>query len=174
MNGGAAERRFSCGPSFPHNSYTQKGENPVSVFDGTEDEPTFGEVLVYMAERISWATEHQKNAAVRAIQKEFDMVPPEPDSVTNPHDARDITIRNQDNELAELNKRLELAERRRQVAEAEKAAAESELSNQRSAQTDTAFGRPAAWDNPDAPTGITGDSDQGDAPKQPNAGKKHK
>lgn len=112
----------------------------MSVFDGSDDELTYAEALLAIAERVSWGTEHQKIAAMRAIQREFDMVPPEPAVPTHLQDSRDITLRNQDTELAELRKRLDAAELRKQVAEAERDAVQAEADSARTAQV-----TPAAW-----------------------------
>ena len=121
----------------------------MSVFDGSDDPATFGEVLVYMAERIPWGTEHQKTAAMRVIRAEFDMTLPEPEVPRDLQDSRDNTIRSQEAELAELRKRVELAELRKQAVEAERDAERAEEGQ--AAQKDPAevprdtSATPAAW-----------------------------
>lgn len=117
----------------------------MSVFDGSDDDLTFAEALLAIAERTPWATEHQKTAAKRAIQQEFDMVPPEPEVPKHLQDSRDVTIRNQDTELVELRKRVELANARREAAEAERDAKDAELRN---ATETNAVKMPAAWSDP--------------------------
>lgn len=66
----------------------------MSLFDGGPDDLTYGQALLEIADRISWPTELHKRAALRAIQIEHDLVPPDPDviALTDPRDA----------ELAEL------------------------------------------------------------------------
>ena len=120
----------------------------MSVFDGSDDPATFPEVLLCMAERIPWGTEHQKVASMRVIRQEFGMTIPEPEVPKDLQDSRDNTIRNQDAELAELRKRVELAELRKQAAEAERDAALSEQANTAKAtpaELPPPAATPAAW-----------------------------
>jgi hypothetical protein len=51
---------------------------------------------------------------VAAVQAEHGLTPPEPEAVANPSDSRDVTLRQQDEELARL--RAELARRDKEDA----------------------------------------------------------
>jgi hypothetical protein len=120
----------------------------VSVFDGSDEDLSFAEVLIYMAERVSWPTEIHKRHAVAAIRAEFGLELPEPDNERNLNDSRDVTLRNQDAELADLNKRLAMAEKRREVAEAERDAERAEREASSAAQVVPGGSVPAAWVEP--------------------------
>lgn len=104
----------------------------MSVFDGTDEPLSFEQALCEMAVRVAWPTEKHATEALRAIQGQFDMLPPEPDALATVADARDITLIQQDRaladkdrQLAEMRQRVEAAEleARLAVAEAGKAAA---------------------------------------------------
>jgi hypothetical protein len=88
------------------------------LFDGSDDDLTYGQALVELAKVGLFRTEQHRDEVVRAIQVEHDLVPPEPDVIANLSDPRDITLRNQDAEIAALKAELE---RRNQAAEREAA-----------------------------------------------------
>jgi hypothetical protein len=86
------------------------------LFDGTDEPLTYGAALVAMATQISWPTEEHQKEVVRAIQREKDLLPPEPD-VVDTGDARDITLRAQDAELEQLRKQLANAQEEKRLRE---------------------------------------------------------
>lgn len=94
----------------------------MSIFDGSDKELTFGEALCAIAERVSWPTEAHGIAALRAVQREYDLLPPEPDRKALYNDSRDLTLADQDLEIAKLKKDLEAAKLREQIATANAAA----------------------------------------------------
>jgi len=106
----------------------------MSVFDGSTDELTYGQALLELAARVSWPTELHGREAIRAIQVEHDLVPPDPDVVISV-DPRDAEIAAQKAELDKL--RAEKADRDRTARAAEQ---ESEIAALR-----------AALDTPPAP-----------------------
>jgi len=87
----------------------------MSIFDGSPDDLTYGEALDFLADRVSWPTEEHGRAVKKAIRTEHGMNTAEPEVFFN--DARDATITAQDQELAELRRKVALQEK----AEKEKA-----------------------------------------------------
>jgi hypothetical protein len=84
------------------------------LFDGSEDELTYEQALVLMAEQISWPKESTQVQVVTAIRKAKNLALPEPD-LPPTMDDRDKAIRAQDQvieamqrELAQLRKTEEL------------------------------------------------------------------
>lgn len=88
----------------------------MSRFDGSDAPLSIGEALVEMAYRVAWQTEEMQNEVIRAIRKEFGIEVPEPDHSANVADARDLTLRAQDDEIATLRKRLERADLEKELA----------------------------------------------------------
>lgn len=89
------------------------------LFDGEDKPLTYGQALVALAQQVSWPTEKHRAEVVRAIQTEHDLVPAEPDRKTLYNDPRDLTLAQQDDEIASLKRRLEKAELEAKVAAAE-------------------------------------------------------
>lgn len=88
----------------------------VNVFDGSDEPLTFGQALCEIVQRVSWQTEEHQRQALRAVQEEFDLVPPDPDPVAVYNDPRDITLANQDAELEQLRRQLEKANLEKELA----------------------------------------------------------
>lgn len=88
----------------------------MSRFDGSDEELTLGGALVEMATRIAWQTEEMQNEVIRAIRAEFGIEVPEPDHSANVADSRDLTLRQQDDEIAALRKKLERADLEKELA----------------------------------------------------------
>lgn len=86
----------------------------MSLFDGSDNELTYPEALIEIAQRVSWATEAHQVQVVHALRKHFDMLPEAPEK---PYyaDARDQTISNYEAELERLRK----AEKQREADAAE-------------------------------------------------------
>lgn len=90
----------------------------TNLYDGTEEPLGYGQALVLLASaRGIFPNEEVQKEIVLAIQREHDLVPPPPDALLQPLDARDQTLRNQDEELALL--RAELARRNKADAAVE-------------------------------------------------------
>lgn len=96
----------------------------TNLYDGSDEPLSYGQALVLLASRPGvFSNEEQQTAIVRAIQAEHGLTPPEPDALVNPADSRDVTLRQQDEELERL--RAELA--RRDKAKNESAAKADEI-----------------------------------------------
>jgi hypothetical protein len=79
----------------------------TNIFDGSDEPLSYQQAFVMMAQQISWPTEAIQTQVVRAIQAEKGLLPPEPDHIRNYADPRDVTLRQQDDELAALRKQLD-------------------------------------------------------------------
>lgn len=89
----------------------------MSKFDGSPDPLSYGQSLVEIASRVSWPSEAHATEAIRAIQAEHDILPPDPDVVALT-DPRDADLAAKDAELDKL--RADLAARQKKDAEAAK------------------------------------------------------
>ncbi len=96
----------------------------MSKFDGSTDPITYGQALVEVALLAGWNSEEHRNEAVRAIQAEHGLLPPDPDvTYTDPVYG---TLAAQDQEIAELKAQIA-----KNNAEKEQAAKDAELTELR-------------------------------------------
>lgn len=95
------------------------------LFDGSDDELTYEQALVLMAEQISWPQEAIQVQVVTAIRKAKNLSLPEPD-LPPTMDERDKALRQQDQVIADMQRelaQLRKTEELRQELDAARAAA---------------------------------------------------
>ncbi len=109
----------------------------MSKFDGSTDPITYGQALVEVALLAGWNSEEHRNEAVRAIQAEHGLLPPDPDvTYTDPVYG---TLAAQDQEIADL--KAQLAQTAAEKAQLEKDAELESLRAEVAAGTGTETGK---------------------------------
>lgn len=81
-----------------------------NIYNGSDDDLTFGEALIVLAQHVSFRSEQVGIEVEDAIRREFNMVRPAPDVLGNLADPRDQTLISQDEKIRALE--AELARRK--------------------------------------------------------------
>ena len=79
----------------------------MSKLDGSPDELTYGQALCAIVERTPWQSQEIQAEVLYAVQAEHDLLPEETaDPAATTGDPRDLTLKNQDEEIAALKAKL--------------------------------------------------------------------
>lgn len=97
----------------------------MSKFDGTKEPLSYGEALVELAKRVPFGTEEQAREVVESIQREHDLLPPEPDPESEEAAALAAGADPRDAELKRLRAQLAAATAEPKKAAPKKAAKET-------------------------------------------------